>query len=292
MTEDLIARISRLEALQRSRVPKPSAPSASSSPPERLLPVHSGALPNAILRSGLFGVARRSLHLERHSVPTVAGIELVYTGHRLGQVELDVYLSLLSAYGRSPLGSVCHTNLYRLLRKLGRADSGAARRQLRRQLSRLSASAIDIRLEGLMRYEGSLVDEIYHDELNGGLCVTLNPRLHGLFGRSMWTALNLNTRLSLGDSSLAQWLHGFYSTHENPLPYRVETLHRLCGSENRSIRSFSQELSRALAMVAEASKEEGETFIGEIRSGLVYVQKGNKRRRPVKSHRYARECRV
>lgn len=290
MSSDLIDRMNRLAAQHnQSRIRVTSSVAEVSA---YKLPVKEGALPNAILRSALFAVARRPTFMERYNVPTLSGIELTYTGHRLGQVELDVYLALLSSYGRLSLGSVCHTNLYRLLALLGRGDSGEARNQLRLQLSRLNASAVDIRLEGSVRYEGSLVDEIYHDEEKKGLLVTLNPRLHALFGPAQWTAVKLDTRRSLGDSALAKWLHAFYSTHKNPYSYRVETLHGLCGSGNSNMSSFTQDLTKALETVAKASRRAGDEFVGEIKSGRVHVKKGRKRSYLRHGKNSEDECRV
>ncbi len=46
-----------------------------------------------------------------------------------------------------------------------------------------------------------------------------------LFNRDSWTQIDWNIRRALIGHPLAQWLHGFYSTHAaKSIPYKAETL--------------------------------------------------------------------
>lgn len=80
-------------------------------------------------------------------------------------------------------------------------------------------------------------------------------------------------RRALDGKPLAQWLHGFYASHAKPFPLKIETLHRLCGSEAGEMWKFAQTLRKALDDVAEACAAYGQRFSYEIRGDLVYVEK-------------------
>ena len=99
-------------------------------------------------------------------------------------------------------------------------------------------------------------------------------------------------RRELDAQPLAQWLHGFYASHAAPYPMRVETLHRLCGSEANELWKFAQTLRKALEAVAEASAAHGEGFDYVIRDGRVAVEKqarGSQRRHLAKKARAVRK---
>jgi len=74
-------------------------------------------------------------------------------------------------------------------------------------------------------------------------------------------------------------LHGYYSSHAKPYPVKVETLHKLCGSE-AELRRFRQTLGNALADVADASNFYGLLFRSELHGNLVSVEK-----KPTRSQR-------
>lgn len=57
---------------------------------------------------------------------------------------------------------------------------------------------------------------------------------------------------------MAKWLHGFYASHANLFLLKVETLLKLCGSEDASPSSGRQKLGRALDSVAGASAASGQ----------------------------------
>jgi hypothetical protein len=52
-------------------------------------------------------------------------------------------------------------------------------------------------------------------------------------------------RHELDGKPLAQWLHGFYASHAKPFPLKIETLHRICGSEAGEMWKFAQTLRKA-----------------------------------------------
>jgi len=170
------------------------------------------------------------------------------------------------------LGNECRFTAYAMLKMLGKADTGQNRSTLHKRLTRLRANAVEIR-QGRFSYIGGLVDEAYKDEETLEYVVVLNPKLRALFERDQWTAMDWAVRLELAGHPLAQWLHGFYATHAQPYPISVEKLHQFCGSENRCLRGFKQEIGSALDAVANACRLHGQTFNTEIRGDLVHIDR-------------------
>ena len=53
------------------------------------------------------------------------------------------------------------------------------------------------------------------------------------------TLLEWTQRKKIGTrASLTLWLHTFYSSHREPLPYTVAKLHELCKSEEKKLANF------------------------------------------------------
>ena len=78
--------------------------------------------------------------------------------------------------------------------------------------------------------------------------MTFNKKMIGLYDEG-YTHIDWEQRQSLGNSSLAKWLHGFYSTHKQPFAYKVETLRTLSGSEAGRLSKFREMLRSALDQV-------------------------------------------
>jgi len=264
----------RAEADGEKREEKPPAP-----PPNNVvqLPLwldEVRAVPNSFLRSALFGAIRkgRRRFIKGEQIASVDGIEVRYTGERLDQGDLDVWEALLHAARDQNLGSQVRVTSYALLKLMGRADTGGNRQTLHRRVTRLRAGAIEIK-QGRYVYIGGLVDEAYKDEETQEWIIVLNPRLRALYGPDQFTQIEWAVRHELDGQQLAQWLHGFYASHAKPFPIKIETLHKLCGSEAVLMSDFAKKLRKALDAVAEASAAKGATFSYEISEGLVHVEK-------------------
>ncbi|MDD1016978.1 plasmid replication initiator TrfA [Pseudomonas rubra] len=231
-------------------------------------------IPNVILRSALFGVGpiKKSgdrTYLERVKVYSLGGISMFYTGALLNQGDLNVWGAVLHQAQEQELGEECKVTAYRLLKLLGKTDSGKNRRDLDACISRLKATALQIEV-GEYSYEGSLIHEVYRGQGERSkrmYVIRLNSRLHVLFNGKQHTNVNWSVRQALQGKPLAQWLHGFYSSHAKSYDYKVETLHQLCGSSAKSLSDFKKDLRRSLEFLVGASAAEGRP--------LSYVFKGN-----------------
>lgn len=239
------------------------------------------AVPNGVLRSALFGAIRkgRRRYMEREQVAALAGTEIFYTGPRLDQGDLDVWESALHLLRDKDLGTECRTTSYALLKLMGLKDTGGERQNLHKRITRLAANAVEIR-QGRYCYIGGLLHEAFKDEETQEWVLVLNPHLRALFAPDQFTMIQWSVRRSLSGQPLAQWLHGFYSSHAAPLPIKVETLYKLSGSEAGELWIFTQKLKKALDAVARACAAAGELFEWRIEDGLVYVT-----RTPTKAQR-------
>lgn len=243
-------------------------------------------VPNGILRSALFGAVKRGKrrYMEREAVAAVDGINLIYTGPRLDQADLDVWEGALHLARLIPLGNRIEFTEKNFLKMIGRGGEAGEnigksdREWLKKTLSRLKANAIEVN-QGPYAYGGSLVDEYFRDDSTGRYVLILNPRMKVMFGRDNWTQIDWSIRQVLRGYPLAQWLHGFYSTHAKPYSLKVATLHKLCGSETGAEAKTAARRSKALLgwrddslipaleTLVTASEQIGQAFSFEITSG-------------------------
>lgn len=273
---DLVARVAAMQdkALSRpGRVAKPKATSNVVQLP--IWPEPTRGVPNGVLRSALFGAIKNGKngerrYMDREQVAALDGVEIRYTGQRLDQGDLDVWESVLHVARVQGMGEQCRFTAYSLLKLLGKTDSGKNRDTLHARLTRLRANAVDIK-QGRYTYIGGLIDEAYRDEETKEWVVVLNPKLHALFAADQFTQVEWDVRHALDGKHLAQWLHGFYASHAKAFPMKVETLHKLCGSQATVLTDFAKTLRKSLDAVAEASEAHGERFDYEILGDLVHV---------------------
>jgi len=253
-------------------------------PPERapvvqlpLWPNAIRAVPNTVLRSALFGVIQRGRRkfLDRVAVASIDGLNVRHTGPRLDQADLDVWEQCLHLARTSPLGDRLEFTSYSFLKAIGRGTGKSQREWLKSALTRLQVSAVEIE-ESRRAYSGQLLRDYARNDQSGRYVIEVNPKIIALFGQDGWTGLEWEQRQALKRQPLAQWLHGFYSTHKNPHPYKVATLQRLCGSETKELYKFRQQLRKAMEQVAAVTG-----WVLTIEDGdLLKVDKGGKRRLP------------
>lgn len=275
--DDLIARIPEMQELARQRAerdPLPGAPLPKNVVQLPLWPEPVRAVPNGFLRSALFGAIAKGKrrYIDGEQLAALDGIEIRYTGQRLDQGDLDVWESVLHAVRLQEIGSQCRLTSYALLKLMGKTDTGKNRATLHKRITRLRAGTVELK-QGRYVYIGGLIGEAFKDEETQEWVIELNPKLRALYGGDQFTQVDWSVRHALDGKPLAQWLHGFYASHAAPFPLKIETLHRLCGSEAGEMWKFAQTLRKALDDVAEASAAHGEGFSSDIRGDLVHVEK-------------------
>lgn len=275
--DDLLARIPEMQARAKQRAeraPLPGAPLPKNVVQLPLWPEPVRAVPNGFLRSALFGAIAKGKrrYIDGEQLAALDGIEIRYTGQRLDQGDLDVWESVLHAVRLQELGSQCRVTSYALLKLMGKTDTGKNRATLNKRITRLVASAVTVK-QGRYTYIGGLIRFAAKDEETQEWVIELDEKLRPLFAADQFTQVEWAVRHALDGKPMAQWLHGFYASHAKPFPLKIETLHRLCGSEATLMSDYAKTLRKALDAVAEASAAHGEGFSYDIRGDLVHVEK-------------------
>ena len=218
-----------------------------------LWPDEVRGVPNAILRGALFGVGQeRAVHKKRTLVAAVDGSEIRFKGETFNQTDLDVLEGMLHVAMPHPLGKRVEFSVNSFLKALGRGTSGKHHDEFKEQVTRLIGGVIEITdTKARMTFMGTLIHKAYRDEDTGRYVVIFDKDMLNLY-EAGYSHIDWNQRMELGKSTLAKWLHGFYATHAKPYPYKVETLHNLCGSLDKSLRSFRQKLKKALDELVKA----------------------------------------
>lgn len=211
-----------------------------------LWPEEVRGVPNAILRGALFGVGQeRTMHKKRTLVAAVEGYEIRFKGETFNQTDLDVLEGMLHVAMPHPLGKRVEFTVHSFLKALGRSTGKTQHEQFKEHVMRLVTGGIEITdTKARMTFMGTLVHKAYRDEDTGNYVVIFDKDMLNLY-EAGYSHIDWNQRMALGKSTLAKWLHGFYATHAKPYPYKVETLHNLCGSA-ASMKEFKRMLKKAL----------------------------------------------
>lgn len=236
--------------------PSPAPPAQQLELPIELLGRGARGVPDSILRSALFSATRpgKRRQLDNEQVPSVRNVDIWQTGPQLQQIDLDVWIELvrLAAEVQS---SVISIPVRGLLKRLNRDTGAKSRGRLLSTLERLNASLVKIRYtvkQGVRHYHGTMIFDVARDEKEH-LVIQLNPRLAALFDKSSWSALQIEQRHKLKRQPLAQWLHGYLSSHARPFPIKVETLKTLSGSNTKTLFHFRSELRGAIEKVEDVT---------------------------------------
>lgn len=259
-SNDLTARLQRMaeRAQQRQREPTPKpTPQPAKVVRLPLWPAELRTCPSCVLRSALFGVVRRGRrsYLERQIIAAWANTTIRYTGMRLDQADLDVWLTALHITRESGLSAQVRTSIGAMLKAMGRTQDGRAYEDFNNTIVRLTGCVVEI-TANRKTYGGSLIESFERDEETGHYVLYLNPRLVVLFEDEAFTLIDWEQRHGL-HRDLSKWLHGYILSHKaTPKePHRIglEKLRDLCGSETGELWRFRQQIREAMAELQEAS---------------------------------------
>jgi hypothetical protein len=273
------ARMKAIEerALAKSRAKKPATTVATNTRRCQLPPWPDTArgVPNIALRSALFGAIGKGSrrYLERESISALKNTTIIYTGEQLDQGDLDVWVTVLHLARTQPIGQECNITAYEMLQLLQLTDTGPNRKTLESRLSRLTVCALEVLVGPLIHYEGSLINELSRDVSKRRFIIRLTPGLRKVFAKDQFTQIHWAIRQTLNGHYLAQWLHGFYSSHAAPYPLKTETLQKLCGSKTTDHSKFRQLLRKALDALGRASTDHGQPFSYCFEGNLVKIKR-------------------
>ncbi|QJC34329.1 hypothetical protein GJT94_02260 (plasmid) [Enterobacteriaceae endosymbiont of Donacia cinerea] len=212
-------------------------------------------IPNVLLRSSLFGIIKKgNRKYEKNILKTSLNSFLIrFTGESLDQADLDVWLECLYLFTKVPLGEKVIFSTFSFLKSINRNTGKKDYEWLKSSLMRLSICSIEINYKNYF-YVGHLLHEWYRNDKTKKNIILLNKKIISFFIDSMWTAISLKERKKLKGKQLSQWIHCFFCSHnKTPLPYKVETLKKLCGSNIHILWKFRQILKKSLYEVSLAT---------------------------------------
>jgi hypothetical protein len=230
---------------------KPTPPATVPAPPPApqmtldLWPNAMRGVPNAILRSALFSVMKERPAVTRELLATVENVEIIFTGIRLNQKDLDYFQELLHLQRLQPLGQPIRFTASALLKSMGLGVGKYQYDELKDVIARLGANKTEVRVNKRNVFGRSLVEKFDRDEETQEYTVLLSPLLLNMFDEG-YTQLDGAQRHALGKNMLAKALHGLYSTHASPYPVKVDTIRKLTGSNTKDLAKFRQQLRVAL----------------------------------------------
>lgn len=238
-------------------------------------------VPNSVLRSALFTATKRGkrAYFEGVQIASVGSVKVIFTGPRLDQADLDVWEQCLHIARTTTLGTKINFTANSFLKAIGRNGSGANHEWLKGSLRRLSTSLVEL-ADGKKAYWGTLISHGQRNDETGFYELELNPKIASLYDDASWTGVDWQQRKALQGKPLALWLHGFYSTHEKPFDYKIETLHNLCGSETKELKEFKKSLVQSLTHLNEATgwlctiKDDKLTVIKSLEQALKRLPNG------------------
>lgn len=209
-------------------------------------------VPNAILRSALFGIAsgRQREELKEKEVSAFGGLSVRQTGQELNQGDRDVWDQLIHLARTGGLENCVEFSASSFLASIGRTAGGKDMQWLQKAIDRLMLTKVEID-DGVHVFCGTLIPQTFKNKQTCRYVVFLNPTISNLYSSGGWTMIDLQRREALRGHPLAQWLHDFFSTHAEPLPFSVAKIHAMCGSKNRQLRGFRRELREALLFLEE-----------------------------------------
>jgi hypothetical protein len=205
------------------------------------------AVPNDMIRSALFGVVKRGrrVMLNKHELPVSPGWKLYYTGQRLDQVDLDIWLEIMHRARTKTPGEEIRFTLRSVLRALGHQDGRSDYLWLKDRLDGMTLGGFSYESQDRNRSgaTGSLFRKFQIDQVSGEGVVETNSDLRSLYENI--TYLDFGDRLALG-SQLSKWLHALIASHVQWMPTKVKTLMLQSGVSFTRIRDFRAALKEAL----------------------------------------------
>ncbi|HBN8047068.1 TPA: plasmid replication initiator TrfA [Pseudomonas aeruginosa] len=210
-------------------------------------PEATRGVPSGFLRSALFaGIQSKDRRfLKDEVIEAVGGVEIRFRGEQLDQTDLDVWEAVLHLARINQLSTKdrLRFNAHGMLKMLDRSTGGDQHDWLKTTLLRLTGAILDIKV-GTQAYFGPMLEGGTRDEATDEYEIWVNPKIRALY-EAGWTQINNDQRNALRRKPLAQWLHGWYSSHAAPYPISVETFYKLSGSTNKQMAGYKRLLMQA-----------------------------------------------
>jgi hypothetical protein len=224
------------------------------------------AAPNAMLRGALFSATqgKNRRMCEREVIATMDNYEIRYTGISLNQADLNLWETIMHIARNNPAGEESTFSIYEILKHMGRGHSVRDYESIKNSLARLRSADVEITTKDEKTYFGPLcgiAGEL--DKKTDSYRFKFSEGLICLFD-SGWSKLDYQHRKTIKDKPLALWLHGLFCSHAKPYPIKIETLHKLCGSETKEVKYFKKSLKKALNELVDINYLKSFEFKGNL----------------------------
>lgn len=215
------------------------------------------ALPYEFARSALFAaqpanLKARKVFTKETEIASVAGFRIYQrTGKQLTQAEETLWLELLKLALKQPATvDASRIPVYftanGMLKQLGKSQDSKNRAALRASLHLLGDARIRVEREDGADWTANLIDIGTKPQLSDVTMAVYIDRALATCLSSGYTLANLEQRRALKDNPLAQWLHGYYSSHRAPAPIHSSALQRLSSCDRMRAKLWEAKLQAAL----------------------------------------------
>ena len=227
---------------------------------QQVLPMwdeESRGVPNPFIRSGVFSVGQEKARpfRDNEQVVSLSNYQIRVTGKELYQDDLSVWMSLICLARTGPISDVVRFTGYWLIKDLGWRMHSDSYARVKASIHRLKNNSLEIATASESRgYAGSLLREYAFTSSGQDThwWVRFEPEMAKLLMSDTTTLLEWEVRKQIGSkATLCLWLHGFYSSHREPIAFRVEKLMELCGSKSKHLPSFKRSMNTALNQLVE-----------------------------------------
>lgn len=273
--------LSKFPFLQRkeeeARARKAAEPEQPASPPVAVvvqLPLWAEALrclPNEIVRSALFNARNRKqprAYIKKTEITVIGDGRITYQGEELRQDDETVWLQLIHMAKERPLGQLVEFTPYSLCKAIGWPICKGSYERLRACLERMQATSLAVYSKRLK--EGVSLSMIpifaWQDDDKQTLKkyrVQVAPQLVELFGDVHYTQLEWSQRLALPDG-IATWLHGYFASHREPFPIKLDTIKRGAGMTTERPAKVRELIEKALIQLVNVGFLKSWKIVGEL----------------------------
>lgn len=187
-------------------------------------------VPNKFLRSALFGIQREKkdeTYLNNIKITSLyKNITITYTGPVLNQDDSLIWqiIARMVYQSSNQMGNLIEIPRREILTLLGKSDGGANFNWIKKCLDRLSKAHILIESDSFVVNTNLLVG-YYLNKTENKVYAGISSLLYPLFSQDL-TDIDVIRKTKL-KTQLSKWLHDFYSSHSDPIPYPLTRLKEL-----------------------------------------------------------------
>ncbi len=228
-------------------------------------------LPNELLRSALFSAKNRNqprAYLKKQDIAVLFDGRITYQGEELRQDDEIVWLQLIHLAKERPLGSLVEFTPYSFCKAIGWTICNSSYVRLRESLDRMQSTALAVYSKRLK--EGVSLSMIplfaWQDENKQTLKkyrVQVAPQLVQLFGTNHYTRVEWEQRLAL-PVGIATWLHGYYASHREPFPIKLESIKQGAGITTERPSKVRELIEKALAELVKVGFLKSWEIVGDL----------------------------